>query len=186
MVCNGPIIIPNSRQNGKFLFDCQKTAPRYYREFLELFVLFLGDIPEGGVSFECPGPMHHTRWMSKVIYSFKVWTSDLALLQQLTAFEEHDKEVAKVTSKKLASHLWYLSEELVGLCLFDDSVPHDMKVKIVQKMCEEGLEILPKRAVVDLTIIQNKTLEDFASTNSLYLLNRMGLQTSFMETNPTS
>lgn len=198
-----------------------------YRELLELSVIFLGDTPEGGVSFKCPGPMHHARWMSKVIYSFKVWmfsgqfkltkkelhglerflvfiikfylkawttateavlapASDLALLQQLTAFEEHDQEVAKAASKKLASHLWYLSEELVGLSLFDDSVPHDMKAKIVQKMGEEGLENPPKRAVVDLNDIQNKTLEDFASTNSLTLFNRMGLQTSFIETNPAS
>ena len=84
-----------------------------------------------------------------VIFYLKAWTtategilapaSDLALLQQLTAFEEHDKEVGKVASKKLASHLWYLSEELVGLSLFDDSVPHDMGAKIVQKMCEEEL-----------------------------------------------
>ena len=42
-------------------------------------------------------------------------------------------------SEKLASHLWYLSEELVGHSLFDDSVPHDMKGKIVQKMWEEGI-----------------------------------------------
>ena len=96
-------------------------------------------------------------------FYLKAWTtateaalapaSDLALLQQLTAFEEHDQEVAKAASKKLASHLWYLSEELVGLSLFDDSVPHDMKAKIVQKMGEEGLENPPKRAVVDLNDI---------------------------------
>ena len=65
--------------------------------------------------------------------------SDVALLQQLTAFEENDKEVANVASKKLASHLWYLSKELVALSLFDDSVPHDMRAKIVQKMREEEL-----------------------------------------------
>ena len=81
-----------------------------------------------------------------VKFYLKAWTtategvlapaSDVALLQQLTAFEENDKEVANVASKKLASHLWYLSEELVALSLFDDSVPHDMRAKIVQKMRE--------------------------------------------------
>ncbi|MEL6606429.1 MAG: hypothetical protein AAFP20_24820, partial [Cyanobacteria bacterium J06614_10] len=44
-----------------------------YREFLELCVIFLGGIPEGGISFKSPGAMHHARWMSKVIYSLKVW-----------------------------------------------------------------------------------------------------------------
>ena len=53
-------------------------------------------------------------------------------------------------------------------------------------MREEGLENPPKRAVVDLKDIQSKTLEDFVSSNSLHLFNRMGLQTSFMQTNPAS
>ena len=44
-----------------------------YREYLELCVIFLGGIPEGGISFKSPGPMHHARWMAKVIYSLKVW-----------------------------------------------------------------------------------------------------------------
>ena len=84
---------------------------------------------------------------------FKLIPADIiikGLLQQLTAFEENDKEVANVASKKLASHLWYLSEELVALSLFDDSVPHDMRAKIVEKMREEELYNPPKRAVVDL------------------------------------
>ena len=199
-----------------------------YREFLELCVIFLGGIPEGGISFKSPGPMHHARWMAKVIYSLKVWmfsgqfklskkesnglerilvfivkfylkawttatdgvsapASDLALLQQLTAFEEYDSQVSKAASKKLASHLWYLSEELIGLSLFDATVPLDVKRRIVQKMREEeGLENPPKRAVVDLQEIGNKTLDDFASMNSLLLFTRLGLSTSFLEANPES
>lgn len=199
-----------------------------YREFLELCVIFLGGIPEGGISFKSPGPMHHARWMAKVIYSLKVWmfsgqfklskkesnglerilvfivkfylkawttatdgvtapASDLALLQQLTAFEEYDSQVSKAASKKLASHLWYLSEELIGLSLFDATVPLDVKRRIVQKMREEeGLENPPKRAVVDLQEIGKKTLDDFASKNSLLLFTRLGLSTSFLEANPKS
>ena len=188
----------------------------------------MGGIPEGGISFKSPGPMHHARWMAKVIYSLKVWmfsgqfklskkesnglerilvfivkfylkawttatdgvsapASDLALLQQLTAFEEYDSQVSKAASKKLASHLWYLSEELIGLSLFDATVPLDVKRRIVQKMREEeGLENPPKRAVVNLQEIGNKTLDDFASMNSLLLFTRLGLSTSFLEANPES
>lgn len=207
----------------------QEKQPRDdYREFLELCVIFLGGIPEGGISFKSPGPMHHARWMSKVIYSLKVWmfsgqfklskieshglervlvfivkfylkawttatdgvsapASDLTLLQQLTAFEECDSQVSKAASKKLASHLWYLSEELIGLSVFDATVPLDVKRRIVQKMSEEeGLENPPKRAVVDLQEIRNKTLDDFASMNSLLLFTRLGLSTSFLEANPAS
>ena len=53
----------------------QEKHPRGdYREFIELCIIFLGGTPEGEISFKSPGPMHHARWMSKVIYSFKVWT----------------------------------------------------------------------------------------------------------------
>ena len=51
---------------------------------------------------------------------------------------------------------------------------------------EEGLENPPKRAVVDLQEIRNKTLDDFASMNSLLLFTRLGLSTSFLEAKPAS
>ena len=44
-----------------------------YREFLELVVIFLGSVPARGVRFMAPGAMHHARWLSKVIYSLKIW-----------------------------------------------------------------------------------------------------------------
>ena len=44
-----------------------------YRELIELAMIFLGAIPIRGIHFRAPGPMHHARWMSKAIYSIKVW-----------------------------------------------------------------------------------------------------------------
>jgi hypothetical protein len=44
-----------------------------YREFLELVVIFLGSVPARGIRFMAPGSMHHARWLSKVIYSLKIW-----------------------------------------------------------------------------------------------------------------
>jgi len=44
-----------------------------YKEFLELVIIFLGAAPARGVRFMSPGAMHHARWMSKVIYSLKIW-----------------------------------------------------------------------------------------------------------------
>ena len=69
--------------------------------------------------------------MFAVKFYTKAWTEapnaakaplrDLWLLQ---APEKHkDKEVAKAARSKLANHLWYLSEELVALALFDNDVP---------------------------------------------------------------
>ena len=44
-----------------------------YREFIELSLIFMGVTPPRGIHFMAPGPMHHARWMSKVLYSLKVW-----------------------------------------------------------------------------------------------------------------
>ena len=44
-----------------------------YREFIELSLIFMGVTPPRGIHFMAPGPMHRARWMSKVLYSLKVW-----------------------------------------------------------------------------------------------------------------
>jgi hypothetical protein len=52
----------------------KQSLPRDdYKEFLELVIVFLGAAPARGVRFTSPGAMHHARWMSKVIYSLKIW-----------------------------------------------------------------------------------------------------------------
>ncbi|KAK2720673.1 hypothetical protein QYM36_004529 [Artemia franciscana] len=52
----------------------EQSQPRDdYKEFLELVLIFLGATPARGVRFMSPGVMHHARWMSKVIYSLKIW-----------------------------------------------------------------------------------------------------------------
>jgi len=51
----------------------QKLPRDDYKEFLELVIVSLGSAPARGVSFMSPGAMHHARWISKVIYSLKIW-----------------------------------------------------------------------------------------------------------------
>ena len=44
-----------------------------YRELAELVIISLGSEPERGLRFIAPGAMHNARWMSKAIYSLKIW-----------------------------------------------------------------------------------------------------------------
>lgn len=57
-----------------------------YRELAELCLIFLGGTPPRGLRLLAPGPMHHARWMSKAIYSLKVWM--LRMQFKLTPREE--------------------------------------------------------------------------------------------------
>lgn len=52
----------------------QQVQPRDdYRELLELTLIFIGIVPPRGVKFSPPGAYHHARWMSKAIYSLKIY-----------------------------------------------------------------------------------------------------------------
>ena len=65
----------------------KKTFPRDdYKEFMELVIISLGGKVEGFV-FKLPGPYHHARWMSKVIYNLK-----MKLVSKFFEMSEDEKE----------------------------------------------------------------------------------------------
>ena len=52
----------------------EKIQPRDdYLELRELAMIFLGNVPPRGVKFRAPGPVHHARWISKLLHAFKIW-----------------------------------------------------------------------------------------------------------------
>ena len=198
-----------------------------YRELLELVLIFIGRVPPRGVKFRAPGAMHHARWMSKALYSLKVWMfrdqfkltvkeerglrsvavfisrvyakawteaslaasaprGDLELLQALNAYHEVDDVVAKAALNKLKGHLWYLSEELVALALFDTNVPLVTKRKILAAVREkDGKEDAPaKRPTLPASAIAGRCLEDFASKNTRLFFKKLQLDDEFLEADP--
>lgn len=63
-----------------------------------------------------------------------------------------------MTSKKLALHLWYLSEELVALALFDSHVTHKTKTLMIAAMVPDKAVQAPqerssKRPTADLNFV---------------------------------
>jgi hypothetical protein len=54
--------------NGK----AEKLPREDYKELLELTLIFLGQTPPRGIHFRVPGAFHHARWMSKLLYAFKI------------------------------------------------------------------------------------------------------------------
>ena len=54
---------------------------------------------------------------------------DLHLLKILANYENINKKISKASSTKLAASMWYLSEELEGLVLFDKNVSNSIKEK---------------------------------------------------------
>ncbi|XP_075213850.1 uncharacterized protein LOC142320058 [Lycorma delicatula] len=51
----------------------QKQQRDDYREVIELTMFFLGVIQKNGISFLIPGAVSHARWMTKAMYTFKIY-----------------------------------------------------------------------------------------------------------------
>ena len=57
---------------------------------------------------------------------------DYQLLLLLLDYSAINSEISRVTSMKMANHLWYLSPETVALGFFDDSIDYDTKKQMVE------------------------------------------------------
>ena len=55
--------------------------------------------------------------------------NDFQLIKQLIEFQTINETTATAALNKITNHLWYLSEELIGLSFFDDRISLDMKKK---------------------------------------------------------
>ena len=112
----------------------------------------------------------------------KAPNNDLNLLKQLQLYRSINTNISNATVKKMAGQLWFLSEELVGLALFDDDLDNGTKDAMVNAMkAKEGKKRPPKRATVDLKVIQEKTVVDFVTKNSRLLFTTLDLPEEFLE-----
>lgn len=77
---------------------------------------------------------------------------------------------------ELKNHLWYLSEDLVGLSFFDDQVPTAVKIQMVHAIRErESQSTFTKRLVMDktkLAFFQDKDISHFVPKESLVSLEK--------------
>jgi hypothetical protein len=113
-------------------------------------------------------------------------SSDLQFLKDLVAYESVNANIAKVSAGKFGSHLWYLSEDLVCLSLFDDNTSDQEKSAIVFAIRDNPStdEDPPKKAVVDLKTIKHRQLHSFVSAKSIGLFEALKISTTFFQEDP--
>ena len=100
--------------------------------------------------------------------------NDLKLLQLLHSYP--DRDISAATTRKMAGHLWYVSEDLILLSLFDQDVDLPTKRAILKASQEnEGEKDPPKCAHFDMTTVQSKTLVNFVSKSNRNLFTTLGL-----------
>ena len=60
--------------------------------------------------------------------------NDLKLLRSISNYASIDEQRGAAAMKALSRHLWYLTEELVPLCLFSDEIDDCLKEAIATKI----------------------------------------------------
>lgn len=109
--------------------------------------------------------------------------NDLQLLKALLAHCTLNSAISKATSHKMADHLWYLSETLVGLAFFDSNVSHEVKDKMVKAMAEvDGEHVPPNRVKLSANIladVNSKSVADFVTKNTRSLFTMLRLPQGF-------
>jgi hypothetical protein len=196
-----------------------------YQELIELTMIVLG-FPPAKIHWRAPGPVHHARWMAKLIYGIKiflfrdqrdifnltkkeenqfhrfvqfgallytkVWTeaplaaeapsNDLALWIDLGKYQCIDREISLAAREVLERHLWYITDETVGLALFSNRVSAVEKAKIVAGMMNETGE---RNVRGEKSILNDfSSLGDFSTTRTKTMLTRLGIGDSFLTIPP--
>ena len=54
--------------------------------------------------------------------------------QTMSSYKKKDEKVAIVAMKSISNHLWYLTEELVKLSVFDETLPNALRQGMVKKL----------------------------------------------------
>ena len=108
--------------------------------------------------------------------------NDLCLLQTLESFAAVDCQLSDAAMKKMKSHLWYLSEDLIGLALFSDSVCSSEKKSLVAAL-KKPKNQLDLRRVDPKTIgsFHAMTLSDYATEHSTNLFTALRIDSSCLD-----
>lgn len=110
---------------------------------------------------------------------------DLEFLKKLIEYKEINASISSATCHKITLHLWYLNDELAILSLFDETVPLEMKKKIVKAVkTREAMNPKAKKFIIDqnnLNFIMQKDLSDFVSQKSLNLFKIFELPYDFLD-----
>jgi len=110
----------------------------------------------------------------------KASNSDLSLIECLKEYADISDAISEMTTEKVARHLCYLSEELVGLSLFDNDVMLSIKKQMPQAILQPIKKEAPvKKTSVSLGTVTSKTLPDFASSNTCLLFQKLSISHSF-------
>ena len=107
----------------------------------------------------------------------------MQLWADLKKYEQIDAEVGKAARSVLEWHLWYLSDETVGLALFSKQVTSEDKELLVSNLTKEPAE---RKVRGDAALLKDGVhLGDFATSHTSNLFSQLDLDRSFLSSPPS-
>ncbi|KYN11357.1 hypothetical protein ALC57_16486 [Trachymyrmex cornetzi] len=111
--------------------------------------------------------------------------NDLELLKDLIQYKSINPTVSKAAYDTFSRHLWYLSDSLAGLSLFDSRISNEERKKMTNSLRKDGTEIPPKRIIVDKDTIDVNEISDFITENSKQIFITNGISLNFLHKDPS-
>ena len=84
----------------------------------------------------------------------------------------------------MAAHMWDLSQELVGLAFFYGNIPCSVKRQMIQSLKRIGDEKPPKRVSINQKMITSSNLNNFVTSTSKVLFQKLKLPSGFLQEDP--
>lgn len=131
----------------------------------------------------------YVRYWFDCVHAIEAPRRDLQFIKD--AIEYFDKKVSGVLLDKFRNHLWYLSEEAIGLAFFDSEVPLETKRKMIQALGSTSIEDevpSPKRinaSVEEMMLFLDKDLSHFVTPKTKASFHRLEIGIDFLESDPS-
>ncbi|GBM60657.1 hypothetical protein AVEN_73326-1 [Araneus ventricosus] len=85
-------------------------------------------------------------WL-QFILAVKAPYKDLCFLKSLKAYEKVNESILKAALQKFSQQLWYFTDKIAVLSLFDDDVDEETKLKMVANSHRENFSTHEKRYI---------------------------------------
>ena len=155
-----------------YLFRCQFKLTSRELDGIERFVTFV-------VTLYIP------YWFTTP-FAASAPSNDLKFLQDLVTYD--DSSISSAAANAFSRHLWYLSEELIGLSFFDTSHDSATKRKMLAALQKEGSQKPEKKKSLQLNevTICAMTIPDFITCNTRRFFTSIGSSGEFLNVDPST
>lgn len=133
----------------------------------------------------------YVRYWNRSSILFDAGINDLSFLKDLEEYAVLDEEVSRIAIEAFSRHLYYISEELIVLCLFSEKISPNEKNEVTAKLLKMPRQ-LPERNLRSDHIKFNefadqhhcrrtKQIVDFVGERSLFLFQILDIPIHFLK-----